>query len=94
MIDDIPAQHRTPALCRIAVEQFGCALEYVPIHARTYDLCLTAIQQNGWALLFVPQQFRTIEFCRAAIQNAYGTGADLDELLDAIPAEIRSQVVG
>jgi hypothetical protein len=39
--------NRTPELCSAAIQENGCALEFVPEHLRRSELFLIAMQQKG-----------------------------------------------
>jgi len=59
----------THLLCLTAVQQEGCALQFVPEPLRTEALCLAAVQQDGYALVYVPEPLRTEAVYLAAVQQ-------------------------
>ena len=58
-----------PELYRSAVENNGCALEFVPDKFKTPQLCRLAVEKDGMALRFVPLHLRTPELCRLAVEK-------------------------
>jgi hypothetical protein len=91
----IPILMRTPEICLAAVNQDGCALEYVPIRRLTVgmvppEICLSAVTENGLAIEYFPIGMpinigmRTRDICLAAVnQNGYA--------LKYVPEEIRTR---
>jgi hypothetical protein len=55
----------TKELCKLAVQEDGCVLEYVK--DQTEEICKLAVQENGWALKYVDHQ--TEEICKLAVQR-------------------------
>ncbi len=53
-------------LCLAAVQQKGCALQYVK--EQTPEICLAAVRENGYALHYVNEQ--TPEICMASVQRS------------------------
>jgi len=54
---------------KLAVENNGCALEYVPDDKKTLDICKIAVENNGSALQYVPNLNMTYEIVRLAVQK-------------------------
>ena len=60
---------KTEELCRLTVDNYGYALEYVPEQMKTPELCRLAVENTGLALAFVPEKLKTPEMCRLAVEN-------------------------
>ena len=56
---------QTEELCKLAVQKYGCSLEYVM--NQTEEICKLAVQKNGFALEYVRNQ--TEEICKLAVQQ-------------------------
>ena len=59
-------EDQTEELCKLAVQQDGCALEFV--ENQTEELCKFSVQQDGYALSFVKIE-QTEELCKLAVQK-------------------------
>jgi hypothetical protein len=53
----VPEEFKTPALCNLAVEQNGLTSEFVPKEYMTSELCHLAVKQNGLALEYVLKKY-------------------------------------
>ena len=79
----VPNEHRTPAVCLVAVQNDARALRFVPEALKTPELCLEAVRQGGQALKFVPEALKTPELCLEAVTQ--------DGLaLDAVPEALKT----
>jgi hypothetical protein len=58
-----------PDFCKSAVQQNGCALQYVKSEFQTEDICKLAVQQNGYAILYVNSELLTEDICKSAVQR-------------------------
>ena len=54
-------------ICKLAVQQNGCVLEFVK--EQTEKICKLAVQQNGYALRYVPPELMNEEICKIAVQQ-------------------------
>ena len=57
--------HQTEAFCKLAVQRYGNALQFV--ENQTEEICKLAVQSDGNALEYVQNQ--TEEICKLAVQN-------------------------
>ena len=62
-------ENPTPNLCKLAVEQFGFALQVVPQKLWTSELIEIAVKGYGRALTLIPTKLRTEKLCLLAVQN-------------------------
>ena len=60
-------------MCKIAVEIYGVALEFVPEELKTKELCEVAVTNDftGNALKYVPEEFKTYELCKVSLANKW-----------------------
>jgi hypothetical protein len=65
-LEDVPDYLQTDELCKIAVQQDGCTLEYVYNKLKTEEICKLAVRQNGLALQFMVKD-QTDEICKLAV---------------------------
>jgi hypothetical protein len=76
----IPNEMLLDELYKLAVQQFGYALQYVK--NQTEEICKLAVQKHGWALQFVKEQ--TEEICKLAVQQFGGVLQFVKEQTDEI----------
>jgi Domain of unknown function (DUF4116) len=68
-LKEVPEEHKTPELCRLAVAQNGRALRYVPEDKKTLELYRFAIEQNGQVLEYVPEKYKPALYKLAVQQD-------------------------
>lgn len=56
-------------IIKIAVKNYGKALQYVRENKKTDEICKLAVLNNGDALQYVPDNKKTHEICKLAVQN-------------------------
>ena len=61
VLELIPGEWLTEAMCLKAVSDNGLYLSSVPEDMRTYEVCLTAVKHDGFALRWVPKELCTDE---------------------------------
>jgi hypothetical protein len=82
----VPQTLCTDEICRIAVAQYGMALEYVPEKLRTEDLCKLAVSQDVRALEYVPEYLRDrLNVATPSLSPAWDISL-LDELVNLLDA--------
>ncbi len=69
ILEWVPEDLKTEAVCRAAVEADGMNLDFVPENLQTQELRLAACTENGSALMFVDEMDQTPEMCRAAVKD-------------------------
>ena len=70
ILTDCQPLYNNPELCKLAVQQNGCNLQYVNVQyvkEQIEEVCKLAVQQDGCALEFVKEQ--TPELCKIAVQQ-------------------------
>ena len=82
---EVPKKLRTPELCKIAVTEYGYALECVPEKLKTYELCKLALKSRGGALEYVPEELRTPELCEIAVKDCCWA-------LEFVPAHLKDEM--
>lgn len=75
----VSAKNQTEEMCLKAVQQSGCALQY--IEEQTPELCLTAVKQFGGSLQYV--QHKTPEICAVAVKQ-------YENALEYVPEELQT----
>jgi hypothetical protein len=73
----------TPAECRVAVESYGCALQWVPEELKTQELCLAAFANDTKAINYMPLESDAWKMSIATMMLA-------DASLELILPELRS----
>ena len=55
----------------MAVNQNGCALQFVPCDKLTDEICKISINQYGYALGYIPNDKQTDEVCKIAVNRRW-----------------------
>lgn len=62
LLDNVPDNFKTKAICFEAVQKDGRALEYVPEKIKTEDICTAAVIQDYSSIEFVPEELKMSVF--------------------------------
>ncbi|MBV8251326.1 MAG: polymer-forming cytoskeletal protein [Chitinophaga sp.] len=65
----VPAEYKTPALCKAALQKGIGALKYFPSAMLTSELAFEVAAINGMALRYLPDELITPELCHLAVKH-------------------------
>lgn len=60
----LPAKMFTPALCELAIDEYGISLEEIPFACRSEALCLQAVHKSVNNIYAIPARMFSNTFCR------------------------------
>ena len=63
---NVKRHFQTEEICKLAVQQNGCALSFVRDNLQTEEMYKLAVQQNAITLAFVRNYLQTEEICKLA----------------------------
>jgi hypothetical protein len=65
----LPDEYKTEEICKIAINTYGCDIQYVPEQFMTEEMCTLAVTEDCHAIKYIPELFKTEKLCKLAVTN-------------------------
>ena len=88
-----PDEHKTLAMCLMAVQEEALTFQYVPEAMQTKEMCLAAVRQNSQALKFVRRDLVDEEIVLETLKGAGCLTGDAVIVWERTPKHLRTPTV-